>query len=564
MQSWALYHSLLLLITLPLWSAVADRSPDHHDVSPFSVLPPELALRNFERDLQWENLSTDFSLEQTLVNEPLFDGNSEYFGIFDVQVPPVTIICTKCCTHGNIKATLTGTSTRDAKIRFDLTNVEGYIELDIITKSIVTFAVPLFKTPPGPLGIDIPGGPKLGLIFTIDMIFAVGAAIDMHGGFFFKLADKSSFEASLVNGVLGNLTLDGIRGKDLPITINWSNSSINVVADLQLKAQIAIDTSSGLFPGFDASAAVGVYVNLVEYVVRLTSVEEICFMQAGQLFNINVGAFMGAGIAINDKSIGAVPTKSTTIYIADMGTSCVMKTGWLPTSTASSVSKDRCVGGGSQAVTSTPVPPIPGRMHLLNTTTPPTSSSSISATTTLPVTSLAPTAAPTPSILTLTSCASPVANCPADLQAVFTVAISECAPITETMASSSRDPAASVSAVCPTVTDAIALTSMATPVIATFSSGCEGAECMGPAAPAIMQTTPPKTESSTVTATSSTERSRETPGKTSTSSASAASSTDMAEPEHADAGEKNSEIRLMLSSWVTLFEVLVIAVTALR
>lgn len=320
---------LLLVLLIPaLPVAAAKEVAARGDSLAYHTPDAESALQRFELELQRESLSTNFSLEQTLVNEPLFDGNSNSFGILTpVEVPPVTIICTRCCTHGNIKATLTGTSAQNAKIRFDLNNVEGYLELDVFTKNLVTFQVPLFRQPPGPLGIDIPGGPKLGLIFTIDMNFDIGAAVEFHGGFYFKLADHSSFEASLVNGVLGNLTLDGIRGKSLPLTVERSNSSVTVTADLQLKAQIAIDTSSGLFPGFDASAAVGVYVNLVEYIVHLTTIEEVCFMQAGQLFNVNIGAFMGAGLEINERSIGAVPTVSTTIYIADAGTSCLLTSG---------------------------------------------------------------------------------------------------------------------------------------------------------------------------------------------------------------------------------------------
>ena len=92
-------------------------------------------------------------------------------------------------------------------LRFDLAGVQAFIELDVVASGGHTFELPLFRLPPSPLGIDIPGGPKLGLTFEINLIFNFQASIDLSGGFFFKLPDNAFFEASLLDGTLSDINL---------------------------------------------------------------------------------------------------------------------------------------------------------------------------------------------------------------------------------------------------------------------------------------------------------------------------------------------------------------------
>jgi len=85
--------------------------------------------------------------------------------------------------------------------------VSAFILLDVKANGGHTFDLPLFRTPPNPLGIDIPGGPKLGLVFEVDLIFNFAASLDLQGGFFFKLPDTAFFEATLLNGTISNIDL---------------------------------------------------------------------------------------------------------------------------------------------------------------------------------------------------------------------------------------------------------------------------------------------------------------------------------------------------------------------
>ena len=133
--------------------------------------------------------------------------NSKLFGLLPIGSPPVSVICTKCCTTGNITASLNDPTVINPILRFDMRGVSAFILLDVKANGGHTFDLPLFRTPPNPLGIDIPGGPKLGLVFEVDLIFNFAASLDLQGGFFFKLPDTAFFEATLLNGTISNIDL---------------------------------------------------------------------------------------------------------------------------------------------------------------------------------------------------------------------------------------------------------------------------------------------------------------------------------------------------------------------
>ena len=96
-------------------------------------------------------------------------------------------------------------------MRFDVSGASAFIELDVVASEGHTFALPLFRLPPSPLGFSIPGGPSVGLTFQVDLIFDVEASVDLHGGFFLQLPDDAFFEASL-KGTVTHLNLCVLPG----------------------------------------------------------------------------------------------------------------------------------------------------------------------------------------------------------------------------------------------------------------------------------------------------------------------------------------------------------------
>lgn len=119
----------------------------------------------------------------------------------------MTVVCTKCCTKGDITASLTDDEITNPTLRFDLKGVEAYVELDVVANGDSSFSLPLFQLPPGLLGFAIPSGPSIGLTFQVELVFNVAANLDVHGGFFVQLPEDAFFEASIMDGALTNVSL---------------------------------------------------------------------------------------------------------------------------------------------------------------------------------------------------------------------------------------------------------------------------------------------------------------------------------------------------------------------
>ena len=248
--------------------------------------------------------------------------------------------------------------------------------------------------------------------------------------------------------------------KSLPITVHNSNSSLTFQVDLQLKAQVGIDTTDSILPifdGFGIGANVGVFVNLIEFIAQLETTEE-CQLQSSETFDVNVGAFLNADVQLgDDKTFGAVPTVSTTLFEAVIGTQCLVSAGLpLPTRSSDVVSAPACIVTTSTSTlphptgfftpSYTPAPTVGASQYYKRT--PQNDTEPVATSTVFPTTTL-----------TITACASAVVNCPASLQNVIEV--------TKTICASSS----SFSGVCSTVTDATPLSSLTSPATQTFVPG---------------------------------------------------------------------------------------------
>jgi hypothetical protein len=393
----------------------------------------------------------------------------------------VKVVCSKCCTSGEIEASFGVDDIVNPTLRFDLRGVSAFMEIDLVANGGHTFTLPLFRSPPSPLGFSIPGGPSLGLNFQLDLIFSFAATIDLTGGFFFQMPQDSFFEASLVNGALGDLGFDGARTQALPLIVNNGNSSAKFQVDLQLRAEVGIDATASIIPAFDgfgAQAAVGVFVNLVEFVTELTTTET-CALQASEVFDINVGAFLQADVQVGGKTIGAVPTVSTTLFEFDIGTQCLVsgglpfptRTEGLATATPECVATAPAFGNFSGFATlgtgrgAYPAPTTISRdaaiglftpTALLTLTTP---AAGVFRRTNHSSTAVALPPGATTTVLTLTSCAAAIPNCPESLASVIEVTRTVCAATTSKAAT----------AVCglPPI-NVTSLSSLITPVVSTL------------------------------------------------------------------------------------------------
>ena len=267
------------------------------------------------------------------------------------------------------------------------------------------------------------------------------------------------------------------------MTINNNGTSAKFQVDLQLRAQVGIDATSSLLPGFDgfgAQAVVGVFVNIVEFVAELTTTDD-CQLQANELFDLNVGAFLQADVQVGGKTIGAVPTVSTTLFEKDIGTQCLVSAG-LPfptraepivTAAATDCAPTPPSGNFTRTLPGGTVGTIGGFRTLIPTplatlfpkiyprTNHSTAASLLSA---APARSTPLGPGQTVEVLTITTCGAAVPNCPPDQQGVVEVTRTVCAAALVT----STPPAVGVCGLPPA--NATAIPKLPEPVTSTFDS----------------------------------------------------------------------------------------------
>jgi hypothetical protein len=309
---------------------------------------------------------------------------------------------------------------------------------------------------------------------------------------------------------------DGISTKSIPITVHAGSATFK--ADLRLRVQCGAEAEIDII-GIGAGAAVGIYANIIEFVAVLDSTPT-CGLRTREWWDLNVGAYAHLDMVVDFKTIGLVPTVSTTLLNSPTFTQC-----WLPLSPhetggsvitrsattfsisggppgyASTVSLPG--GGGSgkgssrtasssvHATISTVVLPTASRSAgggavTTHKTSASASSSGVkfppSNSTSPPEGGLVTSTVYSTTVYTVTSCAASVVNCPASWQKeiivtqtvdAFTTVCPSGADITfPTTAKASPTPIASevpiAAAVHVVTTEVIVLAPCATPVVNTF------------------------------------------------------------------------------------------------
>ncbi|KAK3938511.1 hypothetical protein QBC46DRAFT_390074 [Diplogelasinospora grovesii] len=453
-------------------------------------------------------LEAEFSMAKSWENEVLFAGSwvssDAATGITDTVSLAVT--CLDCWTKGSIKASLTDEDIIDPTVRLDFTGVEAYADLEVDISTGATYAVNLF-TSDSPLSLGFPGL-SVGVVFYVDLVFSLTEEIDLEGGFYVKLADDAFLEASVFGGDIVNSFFDGLSSKSLPITVKSGKATFK--ADLRLRVQCGAEAD---VLGIGAGAELGIYANLIEFVAVLEETAD-CALQSMESWDLNVGAYAHLDVVIDYKTLGAIPTVSTTLLTAPTLTQCWIEGGsggygatitattapvgvstGSPSESGSGGVGGPNVGGSGSATLSTIVMSSP-----VITTAP---SATISASGTgsgYPYGNSSASASGsgsgsggdeivtstvyTTTVYTITSCAASVPNCPASMQSqivvtrtvdLYTTVCPAMAVITGPASSSTTTTStratgtfAHAAATTTLITDVVVLVPCATPVVETF------------------------------------------------------------------------------------------------
>lgn len=134
----------------------------------------------------------------------MFTRNSNILG--EVGAPPVTVVCTRCCTSGEIVASLDNDEVIDPTFRLDLRGLSASIELDVLAMGEATFTIPLLASP-GKLVSSVLRGFEAGLDFGLDLVFTFSGALNAKGGFVIDFPDNAFFEVSVFDGAMTDFSL---------------------------------------------------------------------------------------------------------------------------------------------------------------------------------------------------------------------------------------------------------------------------------------------------------------------------------------------------------------------
>lgn len=111
---------------------------------------------------------------------------------------------------------------------------------------------------------------------------------------------------------------DGISSQSLPVTVTTGKARFK--ADLRLRAQVGAEADLDVI-GIGAGAVVGIYANILELVAEIESTPT-CLIETREFIDLNVGAYAHLDVVVDYKTLGPVPTVSTTLLTAPTATQC--------------------------------------------------------------------------------------------------------------------------------------------------------------------------------------------------------------------------------------------------
>ncbi|KAJ0425217.1 hypothetical protein BJY00DRAFT_274984 [Aspergillus carlsbadensis] len=218
----------------------------------------------------------------------------------------------------------------DVHAQIEFTDLELYLELDVILSAGATYTLNLF-TSQSVAGIKIPGL-EAGVLFKVDLVLIAEAEIDVSSGFHVKLDQGLLLDFALFKRDVGGVTLPGGLLEFLPITITGSGS---LRALLQLSTSIGFELATpGLafladIPGLDIGFSTGVSAEVFAYVADLqlgvnatTDDDADCALEAVAQYTLAVGAAAGATVAVHTYQWGPAPSVTVPVWYTTLGSFC--------------------------------------------------------------------------------------------------------------------------------------------------------------------------------------------------------------------------------------------------
>ncbi|KUJ12374.1 uncharacterized protein LY89DRAFT_623534 [Mollisia scopiformis] len=218
-----------------------------------------------------------------------------------------------------------------ATLLFQFDGLELYMDIDTTLSDEATYTVNIYKSKTA-LGVSA-GEESLGIIFSIDLILSVDSSIDISSGFHIKLNDGVAIDLALFSQNVSSITMNGGNFEFLPVTIE--SAGVQLTALLKVGIQAGLNVAAppfkldGVkFDTFSAGAAVGVYMNVAEFITNVTANPAGnvtgCEVLVEEVYSMAIGAQAGATLALNDYSWGPTPNTSTAVFYTTLASRCAL------------------------------------------------------------------------------------------------------------------------------------------------------------------------------------------------------------------------------------------------
>ncbi|KAH7317955.1 hypothetical protein BKA65DRAFT_439132 [Rhexocercosporidium sp. MPI-PUGE-AT-0058] len=236
----------------------------------------------------------------------------------------------------------------ECELEFQFDKLELYMQLDTILSIGATYTINLY-TSSTPIGFAVGDDLMVGIVFTVDLILAVEAEIDISSGFHIQLNDGIVIRMPIFNHNVSSITFNGGNFEFLPVTIKSAGVILTAILRIGLKAGLELSTPHEIsdMPVLNVAQVevgtgveAGIWVDIAQFKTNVTAApttkENPCELRVIEEYVMALGANAGATLAIGTHTWGPEVETNTPIYYTTLASACaVSKSATVTMSTTS-------------------------------------------------------------------------------------------------------------------------------------------------------------------------------------------------------------------------------------
>ncbi|KAI0427481.1 hypothetical protein F5Y09DRAFT_29930 [Xylaria sp. FL1042] len=214
----------------------------------------------------------------------------------------------------------------ECRLRFQFDDLELYMLIDTVLSAGASYTLNLYSTNT-PIGFSVDSETFVGVIVSIDLILAVDTDIDISSGLHIKVEDGMALDLSLFSQNVSSVTFNGASFAFLPVTVQSASGVLTAKLRVGLHAGISLDVEDLIpFVSVSTGTEVLVYADLAEFTTNITATpdgdDSDCQLRVQQVYQLALGAAVGATLAIGPETWGPYPSTNIPIFYTTLADEC--------------------------------------------------------------------------------------------------------------------------------------------------------------------------------------------------------------------------------------------------